>query len=195
MKKNTFTFTPANEKKIATILARYPQNQRRSATLPLLDLAQRQNGGWLSEEAIETVANFLEIPPMRVYEVASFYTMFNLKPVGKNLIQLCRTTSCWLRGSDELRQVCTTELGLNVGETSSDGLFTVMEVECLGACANAPVVQINDDYYEDLDHKTFAEILMLLKQGKIPPCGSVKGRTASKAGLALSMHTFEQKER
>jgi NADH-quinone oxidoreductase subunit E len=161
-----FTFSDENLAKLQTIMAKYPDGRQASAVLPALDLAQRQNGGWVSKEAIETVANHLQMPVIRVWEVASFYTMFNLEPVGEHFIQVCRTTPCWLRGSDEVVKACQDVAGVNLGETSADGKFTVVEVECLGACVNAPMVQINDDYYEDLTYTSMTQILTHLKDGK-----------------------------
>jgi NADH-quinone oxidoreductase subunit E len=174
-----FAFTAENIQRSEKIIARYPEDRKASAVLPLLDIAQRQNGGWLSKDAIDYVANFLEIPPIRAYEVASFYSMFNLKPVGKFLIQVCRTTPCWLRGSDALTKACLDKLGVGMKEVSADGLFSVMEVECLGACCNAPMVQINDDYYEDLTPERLAAIIDDLKAGKEVPVGPQGGRLCS----------------
>lgn len=175
----TFTFTKENQKKAEAILAKYPEERSRSATLPLLDLAQRQNNGWLSREALDHVAEYLSLPAIRVYEVATFYTMYNLNPVGKNFIQVCRTTPCWLKGSDKLTALCKKKLGIDIGQTSKDGLFTLVEVECLGACVNAPMVQINDDYYEDLDEEIFDKLLDDLKAGKKIRIGSQTGRQCS----------------
>jgi NADH-quinone oxidoreductase subunit E len=174
-----FAFTPETMEQAKQVMARYPDGRQASATIALLDLAQRQNGGWLPGEAIEYVANLLEIAPIRVHEVASFYTMFNLKPVGTHFIQVCRTTPCWLCGSDGIAQACLDTLGLGLGETTEDGLFTVVEVECLGACANAPMVQINDDYFEDLTPERMAEMIGDLKAGKPVPSGSQTGRPGS----------------
>lgn len=159
IKADNFSFTQENLVKAEAIIAKYPEGRQKSATLPLLDLAQRQNNGWLSVAAIEYVANFLGEPYMRVYEVASFYSMFYLKPVGKYHIQVCGTTPCWLRGAADIVKACENRLGIKCGETSEDGLFSISEVECLGACINAPVVQINDDYYENLDEQKIAEII------------------------------------
>jgi NADH-quinone oxidoreductase E subunit len=167
-----FEFTSENKKKATEILARYPEGRQASGVIPLLDLAQRQNGNWLSREAIEYVAEYLDMAAMRVWEVATFYTMFNLKPVGRNLLQLCRTTPCWLRGSDDLEHVCRSKLGIGPGETTEDKNFTLVEVECLGACVNAPVVQINDHYYEDLDAASFERILDRLAKGEEVPYGT-----------------------
>ncbi len=174
-----FAFDSENEALAQRIIARYPEGRHRSAVIPLLDIAQRQNGGWLSGEAIEFVAERLQMAPIRVYEVASFYTMFNKKPVGKYLLQVCRTTPCWLRGSDSLTETVKQVCGIEIGGTSEDGLFTLMEVECLGACCNAPMVQINDDYYEDLDAESFAKLLDDLKNGREVAKGSQTGRLAS----------------
>ena len=154
-----FIFDKKNLSLAAEIIKKYPTEGKRSAILPLLDLAQRQNGGWLSVSAIEYVANMLEIPYMRAYEVATFYTMFNLKPVGKYHVQVCTTTPCWLRGSDNIMKICEKKLGIKSGELTSNKQFSLIEIECLGACVNAPVVQINDDYYEDLTEKKIANII------------------------------------
>lgn len=174
-----FSFTPETNARARAIIARYPEGRQASATIALLDLAQRQNGGWLSREAIEYVADYLDIAPIRVHEVATFYSMFNLKPVGKYFIQVCRTTPCWLCGSDDLTRLCRDKLGIGKGETTEDGLFTLVEVECLGACANAPMVQINDDYYEDLNAERLSEILDALKAGREVKVGSQTGRRSS----------------
>ena len=174
-----FAFTAQNEERAKSIVARYPEGRQASAVIALLDLAQRQNGGWLSPEAIDYVANYLDMAPIRAFEVASFYTMFNLNPVGKHLIQVCRTTPCWLRGSDDLTETCRDKLGVGLKENTADGLFTVIEVECLGACANAPMVQINDEYYEDLTPERLAEIIDDLKAGKAVPVGPQTGRMGS----------------
>ncbi len=183
-----FAFTPENLEIANKFVAKYPEGRQASAVIALLDLAQRQNGGWLPGEAIAYVANFLEMAPMRVFEVASFYTMFNLKPVGKHFIQVCRTTPCWLRGSDGLSETCKKKLGVKFGEVTEDGLFSVIEVECLGACANAPMVQINDDYYEDLTPERMAEIIDDLRAGKEVPVGSQIGRlTSSPEGGAQTL--------
>ncbi len=175
----SFAFSPENRKQVKVLLGRYPKGRQASAVLPLLDLAQRQSDGWLPQAAIEHVAGLLDMPAMRVQEVASFYTMFNLAPVGKYLLQLCGTTPCWLRGSDEVRQAITEICGIGVGETSEDGLFTLVEVECLGACVNAPMVQINDDYYEDLDTEKTKKLLNALKNGETPAMGPQNGRRSS----------------
>ena len=174
-----FAFTGETLEKAKAFVARYPEGRQASAVLALLDLAQRRNGGWLSGEAIAYVARFLGMAPIRVHEVASFYSMFNLKPVGKHLVQVCRTTPCWLRGAAELTEACRAKLGIGLQETTQDGEFTLIEVECLGACANAPMVQIGDHYYEDLTPERLIEILDDLKAGKEVPVGAQTGRVSS----------------
>ena len=177
--KLKFEFSPENLERANAHIAKYPEGRQASAVLPLLDLAQRQNGGWVSREAMAYIAGLLDMAEIRVYEVATFYTMVNLNPVGKYLIQLCRTTPCWLCGSDDLRDACKNELGIGVGETTDDSMFTLVEVECLGACVNAPMVQINDDFYEDLSAARMKEILAMLQRGEQPPVGSQTGRQTS----------------
>lgn len=162
----SFEFNDENKTKVAEILKKYPANRKKSAVMPLLDLAQRQNFNWLSKSAIEQVAKILEMPEIKVYEIASFYTMYNLKPVGKYLLQFCKTTPCMLRGIDQILKDCEKKLGIKMDETSADGLFTLKEVECLGACVNAPIVQINDYYAEDLTSEKMMQILEDLKAGK-----------------------------
>lgn len=162
----SFEFNDENKAKVAEILKKYPANRKKSAVMPLLDLAQRQNYNWLSKSAIEQVAKILEMPEIKVYEIASFYTMYNLKPVGKYLLQFCKTTPCMLRGIDQILKDCEKKLGIKMDETSVDGLFTLKEVECLGACVNAPIVQINDDYAQDLTSEKMMQILEDLKAGK-----------------------------
>ncbi len=174
-----FAFSPERLAEAERILARYPADRKASGILPLLDLAQRENGGWLSRPAQDYVAGLCEVAPIRVYEVASFYTMFYTEPVGKHLVQICRTTPCWLRGADTLTACAKQKLGIGLGETSADGTFTLIEVECLGACANAPMVQINDHYYEDLDEASFGEILDALGQDHGVQTGSQTARQAS----------------
>lgn len=174
-----FSFDEANRKRAATIIARYPAGRQASAVLPLLDLAQRQAGGWLPVPAMDHVAAMLDMAPIRVYEVASFYTMFQLKPVGRHHIQVCTTTPCWLRGSDEVVEACRKVLGVELGETTVDGEFSLGEVECLGACVNAPVVQIGDEYYEDMDAARTEAVLEALKRGETPAGGSQSGRQTS----------------
>lgn len=175
----SFAFTAESKKAIKTILAKYPKDRKASAVIPLLDLAQRQHDNWIPMKAIEAIAETLEMAEIRVLEVATFYTMFNLRPVGRYFIQLCGTTPCWLRGSDDVTRCIHDKLGITSGQTSADGKFSLLEVECLGACVNAPMVQINDDYYEDLDYETTAELIERLSRDDVPPAGSVKGRQGS----------------
>jgi len=158
----TFAFTPENQTKAEAYIKQYPDGRQASAILPLLDLAQRQSGGWLPHPAIEAVALMLGIPLIRALEVASFYTMFNLKPVGTLHVQICGTTPCWLRGAEDLKTACENHLKIKMGETTKDQKVTLQEVECLGACINAPVVQINDDYYENLSPEGLIQLLKML---------------------------------
>ena len=174
-----FEFTESGKEKVKEIISFYPEGRQQSAVIPLLDLAQNESEGWLPMAAIEHVADLLGMAQIRVLEVASFYSMFNLKPVGKYFVQLCRTTPCWLRGSESLKETAEDITGCKPGEPSSDGLFTLIEVECLGDCCNAPMVQINNDYYEDLTQESFREVLELLKRGEKPSPGSVVGRKGS----------------
>lgn len=190
----SFEFSKANIKHVEQIIALYPPGRQQSAVMPLLDLAQRQTaeegaklnppvGGWIPRAAMDHIASILDMPPIKVYEVATFYSMYNTAPVGKYLIQVCTTTPCWLCNSDAIVNACKDHLGIGMGETTKDGKFTLMEVECLGACVNAPMVQINDDYYEDLTPETMKEVLDLLAEDMVPRVGSQKGR---KASMALS---------
>ena len=165
--------------KVDEILDKYPPTRKASAVIPLLHYIQKKSNGWLPVPEIERVADILDMPYMKVYEVASFYTMFNLKPVGKKLLQLCHTTPCWLRGSDQIEKSIFDTLKIKDGETTSDNVFTLMKVECLGACVNAPILQINDDYYEDLDYQTTKELLNKVKTKKTIKSGSVIGRKSS----------------
>jgi NADH dehydrogenase (ubiquinone) flavoprotein 2 len=164
-----FDFTASNYERVNTILAKYPSNYKQSAMLPLLDLAQRQNANFLSLQAMNKVAQILGVNPMRVYETASFYTMFHREPVGKYYIQLCGTTPCMACGAEEIKQTIEKHLGISDGETTKDGLFTLLEVECLGACVNAPMLQLNDDFYENLTPETTLQLLEACKRGKPPP--------------------------
>ena len=176
---DVFNWSEANFKRATEIIKKYPSSRQQSAVIPLLDLAQRQNAGWLSKTAIEKVAETLSMSYIRVLEVATFYSMFNLEPVGENFVQICRTTPCWLRGSDKLVKIAQEVSNSKLGETSKDKKFTLVEVECLGACCNAPMVQINDYYYEDLDEDNFKRILMDLKNNKPINKGSQIGRQTS----------------
>jgi NADH-quinone oxidoreductase E subunit len=174
-----FEFTPENLEKAKAHIAKYPSGRQQSAVLPLLDLAQRQSGGWLPLAAMHHVADLLDMPRIRVYEVATFYTMFQLRPVGRYLLQACTTTPCWLRGSDEIVGACERKLGIGMGQSTADGRFTLIEVECLGACVNAPILQVNDDFYEDMDGPATEALLEALRAGTPPPAGSLKGRHGS----------------
>ena len=174
-----FNWSQDNFQRASEIIKKYPDSKQQSAVIPLLDLAQRQNLGWLSKTAIEKVAETLSMSYIRVLEVATFYSMFNLEPVGENFVQICRTTPCWLRGSDKLVEVAKDISNTKLGETSDDKKFTIVEVEFLGACCNAPMVQINDDYYEDLDEDSFKKLLTNLKQSKEITKGSQIGRQTS----------------
>ena len=181
---SSFQWTPENAEQAKKIIARYPEGRQRSAVMPLLDLAQRQVGaetttqGWLPVPVIEYVAAQLDMPYMRAYEVATFYTMYNLAPVGRYHVQVCGTTPCMLRGSDDVLTACKNK-GLVKGHTTPDGLFTLTEVECLGACTNAPMVQINDDNFEDLTYDSMTAILEELAAGKQPKVGPQNGRQTS----------------
>ena len=183
-----FAWTDANRKAAAAVVAQYPEGRQQSAVIPLLDLAQRQVGaetnsqGWLPLPVMEFVAAQLDMPIIRVLEVATFYTMFNLVPVGRFHVQVCGTTPCMLRGSDDVLDACY-QRGLEKGRTTDDGLFTLTEVECLGACANAPMVQINDDNYEDLTGESMAAILDALARGETPrPGPQVERQTSCPVG-------------
>ena len=185
-KFNNFKFSSKSNKEIKNILSKYPSNRKESGVLPILDLAQRDCGGWLPMEVIEKVAEVIGMPQIRVLEIASFYSMFNLKPVGKYHLQLCSTTPCWLRGSDDILRAIKDELKLNLGDTSDDGLFTLTKVECLGACVNAPILQVNDDFYEDLDYSSSIQILKNFKSGKKNKVGSVKNRSSEPENITNS---------
>ena len=193
---NGFAWTEANQVEANKILGRYPAGREQSASLPLLDLAQRQVGaetdtqGWLPVPVIEFVARQIGVPYMRVFEVATFYTMFNLAPVGRYHVQVCGTTPCLLAGSDDVLAACKNH-GLVKGRTTPDGLFTLTEVECLGACANAPMVQINDDNFEDLDYDRTTRVLETLARGETPTPGSQTGRRDScPAGGATTLRAM-----
>ncbi|XP_063182629.1 NADH dehydrogenase [ubiquinone] flavoprotein 2, mitochondrial isoform X2 [Chroicocephalus ridibundus] len=183
-----FEFTPENQKRIEAIINNYPGGHKSAAVMAVLDLAQRQHG-WLPISAMNKVAEVLEMPPMRVYEVATFYTMYNRKPVGKYHIQVCTTTPCMLRDSDSILEAIKKKLGIKVGETTPDKLFTLIEVECLGACVNAPMVQINDNYYEDLTPKDIENIIDELKAGKVPKPGPRSGRFSCEPAGGLTSLT------
>jgi NADH-quinone oxidoreductase E subunit len=175
----SFAFTPESLAAVRSHMAKYPPGRQMSAVLPLLDVAQRQCGNWLPRAAMDVVADLLGMARIRVYEVATFYSMFNLRPVGKHFFQICTTTPCWLRGSEEVVQACERKLGIGIGETTADGQFTLKEVECLGACVNAPIIQINDDFYEDLDGPATERLIDALRRGEKTTPGSAIGRQTS----------------
>src|SRR5688572_20896360 len=194
-----FAWTDANAKAAKAIVAQYPEGRQQSAVIPLLDLAQRQVGaetntqGWLPLPVMEFVAGELDMPIIRVLEVATFYTMFNLAPVGRFHVQVCGTTPCMLRGSDDLLDACY-QRGLEKGRTTDDGLFTLTEVECLGACANAPMVQINDDNYEDLTGTSMAEILDALAAGRpVKPGPQIERQTSCPEGGPTSLKKMAER--
>ncbi len=174
------TFTDEQQKQITKICARYPKDQKQSAVMPVLWLLQEDNDGWLTQGMIEATAQYLDMEPLRVQEIVSFYTMFHDAPVGKHHVQVCRTLSCKLRGAGAVYQACRQQLNLADGELSSDGRFSLSRVECLGCCANAPVIQINKDIYEDLTPETASDILKKLQNDEPVAAGSALGRTASK---------------
>jgi NADH-quinone oxidoreductase subunit E len=171
-----FKFSEENLKKVKQIFNRYPEKNKKSAVMPLLYLAQKQNDNWIPLSAMKYIANLLAMPYIAVYEVATFYTMYNLAPVGKYFIQVCTTTPCLLRGADKIVKLCKENISPNENELSKKGNCSWMEVECLGACVSAPMVQINDDYYEDLDEKSTKEILISLINDKPLKPGSYRGR-------------------
>jgi NADH-quinone oxidoreductase subunit E len=189
-----FAWTGDNAAKATEIVARYPAGRQRSAVMPLLDLAQRQVGaeentqGWLPLPVIEYVATYLDMPVIRVLEVATFYTMYNIAPIGRFHVQVCGTTPCMLRGSDDILAACKAR-GLKKGHTTADGVFTLTEVECMGNCASAPMVQINDDNYEDLTAESVTHILDELAAGRQPKTGTqAPGRhTVEPLGGATSL--------
>ena len=180
-----FAFDQVSEQRIGEILARYPASRHASAVIPLLYVVQDQMGrqagsAWVPRVAMDAVAARLEMPPIRVYEVATFYLMFNTKPIGRYHLQVCGTTPCWLRGSDDITRACKDEAGIKgFRETSADGTFTLTEVECLGACVNAPILQVDNDYYEDLDYERTRALLQALRRGERPAAGSTIGRMTS----------------
>ncbi len=181
----SFAFDDHSHAAIDVAIAKYPPGKQASAVLPLLDIAQRQMGrttgsAWIPTVAMDAVAQALSMPPIRVYEIATFYLMFNTKPIGRYHLQVCGTTPCWLRGSDEVARACRDVGGMKgYGESSADGLFTMSEVECLGGCVNAPILQVDDDYYEDMDYERTKALLESLKRGEKPARGSTIGRIGS----------------
>ena len=188
-----FEFQEPYLSEVNRAIAKYPDGRIQSAVLTLLDQAQRQNqdGHFVTPEAIDTIATMLDMPRIRVMEVASFFTMINLTPVGKFHIQLCGTTPCQLCGAEAILQSCESKLNIKKGQTTKDGMFTLTEVECLGACCNAPMVQINDDFYEDLTPESMAQIIDDLINGKTPKIGSQIGRKCSEPVGGAETLTFK----
>ena len=175
----SFAFTAENRALADKIIARYPAERKQSAVLPLLHIAQQQHDNWLPRAAMDHVAGILGMAPIRVYEVATFYTMYNREPVGQHFIQVCTTTPCWLRGSDAVLGACKKRLGIEPGETTADGKFTLVEIECAGACVNAPVAAVDYEYYEDLDEASMIAIIDRIESGETPVPGSQTGRQGS----------------
>lgn len=189
----SFSFTAENMDEIKKIFAKYPEGKQRSAVMPLLHLAQKQvakhgpygpyakGGGWIPRAAMDEIARLIDEAPIKVYEVATFYSMYNLQPVGEHLVQICTTSPCMLGGcgADVIVKACKEHLGIDFEQTTSDGKFTLKDVECLGACVNAPMIQINDDYYEDLTPESVVNVLEQLKRGETPTKGSQCGRKNS----------------
>ena len=171
-----FKFSSENFKKAEDILKRYPKENKNSAVMPFLYLAQKQNSNWIPLAAMKYIAKLLSMPYISVYEVATFYTMYNLAPVGKHFVQVCTTTPCLIRGADKIVRLCKEKISPNENELSKKGSCSWMEVECLGACVNAPMIQINDNYYEDLDEKSTKEILESIINDKPLKPGSFRGR-------------------
>ncbi len=183
-----FEFTPDNKVWADEVIRRYPEGRQASAIIPLLWKAQEQIGGWVTEPAIRTICDLLDMPYIRGLEIATFYTMFNLHPVGKHQVLVCTTTPCWLRGSDDIVAVCKRRIAENQDTISSDGKFSWMEVECAGACSNAPMVQIGKDYYEDLTTESFEAVLDAFAAGRTPKPGPQSGRRSSEpAGGVTSL--------
>jgi NADH-quinone oxidoreductase subunit E len=198
-----FEFDADSETLVVAAIAKYPVGKQASAVMPLLHIAQQQmrrvtGSAWVPRAAMDVVAKRLGMAPVRVYEIATFYLMYNLKPVGKYHLQVCTTTPCWLRGSDDVVAACKKASGIAAfGESSADGLFTLTEVECLGGCVNAPILQINDDYYEDMDAERTEKLLAEVKAGgALPPPGSRIGRHASEplGGQTVLLNTLNRAE-
>ena len=174
-----FEFTKENKDKAEKVLKKYPENRKKSAVMPFLYLAQRQNENWIPLTAMKYIAKFLEMPYIKVYEVATFYTMYNLAPVGKYFVQICTTSPCLIRGADKIVKICKEKISKEENTLSENKLCSWLEVECLGACVNAPMMQINDDYYEDLDEKNTIEIIDSLLINKPIKSKSFRNRTSS----------------
>ena len=174
-----FRFSKSNYDKAISIKRNYPINYPESSIMPLLMIAQEQNNGWVPKKAIEYVAKFLKVPEIKVLEIATFYTMYNLSPIGEFHIEVCTTTPCMLRGSDDIVKMCKKNIGIDVGEISEDKKFSLNRVECLGACVNAPVVKINENYFEDLDEESFQKLIENFRKGKKYKIGSQIKRKGS----------------
>ena len=177
-----FSFNNFNLKKAKEIIKIYPSNYKESSIMPLLSMAQSQNKGWVPKKAIEYISEFIGVPEIKVLELATFYSMYNLSPVGKFHIEVCTTTPCMLRGSDSMLNLCKKKLGIDIGEITKDKTFSLRKVECLGACVNAPVVKINEDYYEDLNSQTFDKLINNLKDNKNVKIGPQSKRMGSEPG-------------
>ena len=178
----TFKFNDKSMEAANKIVSNYPDGKQQSAVMALLYIAQRQNDNWIPLQAMKYIAKFLEMPYIKVYEVATFYSMYNLSPVGKYFFQICTTTPCMLRGAYDLVKVCKNKISEKENVLSEDGKISWMEVECLGACVNAPMMQVNEDYYEDLNDKKLEEIIETIYQNKIPKPGSYSGRINAEPG-------------
>jgi NADH-quinone oxidoreductase E subunit len=176
---SSFEFSSENKIKIDEILKKYPDSKKKSAVMPLLYIAQRQNNNWIPLAAIQLIADMLETAYIKVYEVATFYTMYNLAPVGKYFVQVCTTTPCMIRGSGKVVEMCKKHISEKQGHLNKDLDSSWIEVECLGACVNAPMVQINEDYYEDLNAEKAEKIFNNFKEGTLPKIGSQSGRRGS----------------
>ena len=194
----SFAFDDESNRAIDAFVAKYPPGKQASGVIPLLYLVQKQmrrqtGSAWVPRVAMDAIAHRLGMAPIRVYEVATFYLMFNTKPIGKYHLQLCTTTPCWLRGSDDVVEACKQATGIeHFGETSADGMFTMTEVECLGACVNAPILQVDDDFYEDMDADSTVALIEALRRGNPPAPGSIIGRqTSAPEGGATTLTTLD----
>tara|TARA_B100000963_G_scaffold59834_1_gene47802 strand:+ start:1173 stop:1781 length:609 start_codon:yes stop_codon:yes gene_type:complete len=176
---DTFEFNSKNLLEAEKIISNYPKGKQKSAVMALLYIAQRQNDNWIPLAGMKYIAKMLDMPYIKVYEVATFYSMYNLAPVGDYFFQVCTTTPCMIRGAYKLVDVCKKKISQNESEISKNGKFSWMEVECLGACVNSPMVQINDDYFEDLDEKTFSNIIDQVEKDQQPKPGSYRGRLSA----------------
>ena len=183
----SFEFNTTNQKRIEEILKKYPPERKKSAVMPLLDLAQRQHNNWIPNAAIKKIGEILGVPYIKVYEVATFYTMYNLAPVGKYFVQVCTTSPCMIRGSGKIVNLCKKYISEKEGKLSEDKNSSWIEVECLGACVSAPMMQINDDFYEDLTEETATKIFEGIKNDKLPKPGSQKGRIRFEPNKRLTL--------